>query len=182
MRLSDALTASPEQARTAYEGIGDSVNEILHTAGVSLGNLASRPRYNGHEYDGSMPENMDELSYDEIANLMRANAEWTRYLLGHMTQVQVELKIVEQQISAVKSSITRTRGKEYVDSDLRYIELNVQQTTLKCLATAFEAAHQIAKDAYKVLSRQVTIRGQDQERERRNDNFERGRTIRRSNR
>ena len=129
-------------------------------------------------YDGAIPENIEELGYDEISSLMRANTEWNRYLLGHLTSVQVEMKITQEQISAVKSSITKKRGKESVDSDLRYIQLNVELTTLKCLDMAFTTAIQNAKDAYKILSRLVTIRGQDSERERRNESLDRGYTIR----
>ena len=182
MKLEQALTATPEQAREAYAGISDKVAEMLGNAGLSLDNMTTQPYYGGVVYDGTIPENIEQLGYDEISALMRANTEWNRYLLGHLTAVQVEMKITQEQISAVKSSIAKKRGKDCVDSDLRYIQLNVELTTLKCLDMAFTTAIQNAKDAYKILSRLVTIRGQDSERERRNESLDRGYAIRGSNR
>ena len=175
MKLEDALTATPEQATEAYDGVRENVSAHLQKVGLDLNALSTKPLLDGHEYDGTLPDNFEDLDYNGLTQLMAANVEWSRYLLGHLTQVEIEIKILQNQLSSVKSSIVKKRGKDSVESDLRYIRLNTEYTTLLCLKQAFDTAIQIAKDVYKVLSRTVTVRGQDQERVQRGENVGRGR-------
>lgn len=168
----NALIATPEAAKDAYAGITDRVSETLAELGVRT--ITDQPNLRGDIYYGELPENMDELSYDDLSDLMRANVEWNRYLNGHRTAVNSELSITKQQQAAVKSAIIKQRGKDSLECDTRYIVLNVQICELESLCAALDMAIQGAKDAYKLLSRSVTIRGQDQERVSRTDNFERG--------
>lgn len=168
----NALTATPEDAKKAYNGITDRVANTLSDLGIRT--LTEQPHLMGDTYYGALPENMDELSYNQLSELMRANVEWNRYLNGHRTAVNSELNVAKQQQAAVKSAIIKQRGKECLECDTRYITLNVQICELEALCDALDMAIQGAKDAYKLLSRSVTIRGQDQERVARTDNFERG--------
>lgn len=168
----NALTATPEAAKEAYTGVTDRVTETLSELGVRA--ITNQPSLRGDDYHGELPENMDELSYDNLSELMRANVEWNRYLNGHRTAVNSELNVAKQQQAAVKSAIIKQRGKESLECDTRYIMLNVQICELEALCDALDMAIQGAKDTYKLLSRSVTIRGQDQERVARTDNFERG--------
>lgn len=175
-KFNDALSLSPTDARAAYEDIGGRVNETLANLGVVLEG-STPPSANGQPYDGSLPPNLDELSYDALSELMRANTEWSRYLQGHHTSITNDKRIAQQQLDAVKSAIIHQRGKDHLMCDVRYVEINVQVTELECLEAAFDAAIQNAKDVYRMLSRAVTIRGQDQERVTRSENLERGFVI-----
>lgn len=168
----NALTASPEDAKQAYVGVTDRVAETL--AGLGVRTIIDQPTLHRQAYHGELPENMDELSYDQLSELMRANVEWNRYLNGHRTAVNSELNVTKQQQAAVRSAIIKQRGKDALECDTRYITLNVQICELEALCDALDMAIQGAKDAYKLLSRSVTIRGQDQERLQRTDNLERG--------
>lgn len=170
--FSNALTATPEEARDAYDGIADSVARTLHTLGVSV--VTPSPVLDGALYEGSLPEDLDEVSYDRLSQLMRCNVEWNRYLQGHRTTVNNELNVLKSQTSAVRSAIIKQRGKESLECDVRYLALSVELCELESLSAALDTAIQGAKDAYKLLSRLITIRGQDQERSHRVDNFERG--------
>lgn len=167
-----ALTATPEAAKDAYSGVTERVARTLDDLGVRT--ITQHPRLGGEVYHGELPENMDELSYDDLSELMRANVQWNRYLNGHRTAVNSELNVAKQQQAAVKSAIIKQRGKDALECDTRYISLNVQICELEALCDALDMALQGAKDTYKLLSRSVTIRGQDQERVARTDNFERG--------
>ena len=170
--FSNALTASPEEARDAYANIASNVANTLNALGVNI--TTNQPTLYGAEYQGSLPKNLDSLSYDQLAELMRANVEWNRYLQGHRTVVNNELSVTKQQLASVKSAIIKQRGKESLECDVRYLTLNVELCELDSLCAALDTAIQGAKDAYKLLSRLVSIRGQDQERAQRTDNFERG--------
>lgn len=167
-----ALTATPEAAKDAYTGVTDRVTNTLTELGVQV--VTAQPHLDGNTYHGELPPNLDELSYDDLSELMRANVEWNRYLNGHRTAVNSELNVAKQQQAAVKSAIVKQRGKDSLECDTRYITLNVQICELEALCDALDMAIQGAKDTYKLLSRSVTIRGQDQERVARTDNFERG--------
>lgn len=168
----NALTATPESAKEAYNGVNERVSNTLSELGVQV--ITAQPNLRGNSYYGELPENLDELSYDALSELMRANVEWNRYLNGHRTAVNSELNVAKQQQTAVKSAIVKQRGKDSLECDTRYITLNVQICELEALCAALDMAIQGAKDTYKLLSRSVTIRGQDQERVARTDNFERG--------
>ena len=168
----NALTATPEDAKEAYNGVTNRVANTLNELGVRV--ITEQPNLRGDSYYGELPDNMDALSYDDLSDLMRANVEWNRYLNGHRTAVNSELNVTKQQQAAVKSAIIKQRGKESLECDTRYILLNVQICELEALCAALDMAIQGAKDTYKLLSRSVTIRGQDQERVTRTDNFERG--------
>ena len=107
MKLEDALTATPEQATEAYDGVRESVSTHLQKVGLDLNALSTKPVLNGNEYDGTLPDNFEDLDYNGLTQLMAANAEWSRYLLGHLTQVEIEIKIMHNQLSSVKSSIVK---------------------------------------------------------------------------
>lgn len=170
--FTNALSASPEEARDAYAGVADTVARALDQLGVDI--VTAPPTLCGEGYRGGLPNDLDSLSYDRLSELMRANTEWNRYLQGHRTVVTNELNVTKQQISAVRSAIIKQRGKECLECDVRYLSLNVELCELDALCAALNTAIQGAKDAYKLLSRLITIRGQDQERSQRVDNFERG--------
>jgi hypothetical protein len=104
--------------------------------------------------------------------------EWARYLNGHRTAISNELVISKEQLKAVKAAIIRQCGKDGFECDIRYVNINVGITELDCLCAALDTALQGAKDSYKLLSRSVTIRGQDQERVQRNENLDRGHHMR----
>jgi hypothetical protein len=172
VNFDQALTATPEQAKQAYAGVTDRVSDTLTSLGVSV--TTTQPALHGQTYHGELPSNLDQLSYDQLSELMRANVEWNRYLNGHRTAVNNDLTVARQQLSAVKSAIVKQRGKDSLECDTRFININVEICELEALCAALDTAIQGAKDAYKLLSRSVTIRGQDQERVARTDNFERG--------
>jgi hypothetical protein len=169
-----ALTASPEEASEAYGGVTERIADTLGRLGIPTG--APSPTCEGVPYSGSLPEDLDSLSYAALSNLMRANVEWNRYLHEHRTAISNEVIIAKEQLKAVRAAIIQQRGKDSLECDLRYINHNVARAELECLCAVLDTALQGAKDTYKLLSRVVTVRGQDQERVTRNENFSRGYT------
>jgi hypothetical protein len=176
-RFDDAFSASPEDARVAYEGVTEKVANHLDALGITLYESDDLPSYLGGAYNGILPGDLDVLTYNELAALMSAHMEWTRYVQAHLTRVQSEVLVLGEQISAIKSAIVRQRGKESLESDRRYIAVNVALAEMRALQMHLEAADRMNTKSYTTLSRVVTVRGQDQETSARVNNIERGHAL-----
>lgn len=172
-----ALTASPEEASAAYGGVTSRTESTLTRLGINP--MYEAPTCEGAPYSGALPEDLDSLTYTQLSDLMRANTDWNRYLNSHRTAISNEILIAKEQLKSVKAAIIVQRGKESLECDHRYIDHNVALAELECLRAILDMALQGAKDSYKLLSRVVTVRGQDQDRVQRSENFERGYALRR---
>jgi len=176
-RFDDAFSASPEDARVAYEGVTEKVSAHLMSLGIALYESDALPSYMGTVYNGILPADLDVLTYNELAALMSAHMEWTRYVQAHLTRVQSEVLVLTEQLGAIKSAITKQRGKEALESDRRYIGVNVAFAEMRALQLHLEAADRMNTKSYTTLSRVVTVRGQDQETATRVNNIERGHAL-----
>jgi hypothetical protein len=176
-KFDDAFTASPEDARVAYEGLVDKVDAYVTSLGISLYVQDELPAFMGNVYNGILPSDMDMLTYTELASLMSAHMEWTRYVQAHLTRVQSDVLVLTEQLNAVKSAIVRQRGKDSLESDRRYISVNVALAEMRALLLHLEAADRMNTKSYTTLSRVVTVRGQDQDTAQRVHSIERGHAL-----
>lgn len=176
-KFDDAFTASPEDARVAYEGVVDKVGAYVTSLGIALYTDDALPAFMGNVYNGILPPDLDTLTYTELASLMSAHMEWTRYVQAHLTRVQSDVLVLTEQLGAIKSAVTRQRGKDSIESDRRYIAVNVALAEMRALLLHLEAADRMNTKSYTTLSRVVTVRGQDQETAVRVNSIERGHAL-----
>ncbi|MGA1354398.1 MAG: hypothetical protein ACO32I_06455 [Candidatus Limnocylindrus sp.] len=176
-KFDDAFTASPEDARVAYDGVTSKVDTYLTSLGITLYEGDQLPTYVGNLYNGILPPDLDVLTYTELAALMSAHMEWTRYVQAHLTRVQSDVLVLTEQLGAIKSAVTRQRGKDAIESDRRYIAVNVSLAEMRALLLHLEAADRMNTKSYTTLSRVVTVRGQDQDTATRVNSIERGHAL-----
>ena len=172
MKFDDALNVPPSEVKSLYDGVMGRVDRKLNSLGIP--SEPDTPTYNQAHYNGQLPSDLDALTYSELTNLLAANVGWTRYLNHHRTNIENHLTVCSRQLDALKASLIKKKGKDVYKSDRRYIVLDVDVAELECLLRCLDTALQVSKDGYKLLSRAVTIRGQDQERVQRHDNVSKG--------
>lgn len=177
MNLDQALNASVTQIGDAYGSIVDEARAELARMGIRVTDDADldRPRFKtGEFYEGQIPENLDSLSNDELTEIMSLHAEWTRYINGAISEAQARRVVAQQKEKAVRASITAERGKDKYESDRRYINVAAELTYAEVMLTYLEAIKSTATNDYRVISRVITLRGQDADIQGRVANVQRG--------
>lgn len=159
------LDATPEKIAEAYDPVPASARALIEQKGFRIPDDASRDRpvYAGAHYDGTLPKDLDQLPNDEVVELMVVHAEWMRYINGSIAEATANKTAVAKKEKAIRSSIIKERGKDHVDSDVRYIEVGADLAYWDTIVSYLEAIKTNASNDYKILSRIVTVRGQDLE-------------------
>jgi len=177
MNLDQALNASVTQITDAYGNIVSDARAQLSRMGIRVTNdeNTDRPRFrDGQFYDGQIPANLDHLSNDELTEIMSLHAEWTRYINGAISEAMAQRVVAQQKEKAVRASITAERGKDKYESDRRYISVAAELTYAEVMLTYLEAIKSTATNDYRVISRVITLRGQDADIQGRVNNVQRG--------
>jgi hypothetical protein len=152
---------TPEETRTAYNNVAQRSSSVLRDLGVSL--VVQPPILNGEPYRGQLPDNLDILNNSELNNLLLLNVGYSKYLQTNRTQVSNELLVNKRKRASIRAAILKEGGKAHVDSDKRFINCDVEVCECECILAHIDTAVAAVKDAYKLLSRSVTIRGQELE-------------------
>lgn len=157
------LNASPEDIDNAFRELPANARSTLEERGFRVPDDLEydRPTYNNGYYDGTLPRNLDQLPNHEVVELMAVHAEWMRYVNGSVAEATAHKTMLAKKEKAIRASITKERGKEHVDSDVRYIEVSADVTYWDTILGYLEAIRANASNDYKILSRIVTVRGQD---------------------
>lgn len=159
------LNASPEKIAETYDPVPSSARATLEERGFRVPDDVSRdrPHYDGAHYDGTLPRNLDQLPNDDVVELMAVHAEWMRYVNGSIAEAQAHRTAVAKKEKAMRASIIKERGKDAVESDVRYIDSGAELAYWDTILGYLEAIRSNASNDYKILSRIVTVRGQDLE-------------------
>lgn len=159
------LNATPERINAAFGTIPSSARSMIEGKGFRVPDDVNRDRpvYGQQYYDGTLPRNLDQLPNDEVVELMAVHAEWMRYINGSIAEAQANRTAVAKKEKAVRASIIKERGKDSVDSDVRYIDVSADLAYWDTIVNYLEAIRSNASNDYKILSRIVTVRGQDME-------------------
>jgi hypothetical protein len=147
-----------------YLSVPEEVKLELAKMGIQLDmSEEDKPHFRGDKYCGVPPKNLDELDTSELAELMSAHISWTRYINGALSDAVVQLRCREDALSAIKQSIIKSKGKDCVEFDDDYLIANYNVLWWSAMKSYLESAETMCAQNYKVISRIVTLRGQDQE-------------------
>jgi hypothetical protein len=152
-----------KQINDVYLSIPDDVKTALIGMGVPVNPIEDSISFNGEPYCGILPKSLDDLDTSDIVSLMSAHIAWTRYINGLLSDAIVQLKCREDALSAIKATLIKTKGKDSVEFDQDYIKANSSVLWWSTMKIYLESASDMCAQHYKVLSRVVTLRGQDQE-------------------
>jgi hypothetical protein len=151
--INQLYTSVPQEVKTALIGMGISIEMSEQ----------EKPTFNSEPYCGVLPTNLDDLETSEIVELMSAHIVWTRYVNGLLSDATVQLRCREDALSAIKQSVIKSKGKDVFEYDADYLDANHSVLWYSALKTYLETASDMCSTNYKVLSRVITLKGQDQE-------------------
>jgi hypothetical protein len=180
-------TRVPEQVEL-QEGLDQlDIGERLQTEIDTMGmRLPDRPVYIDEEsqaeveYFGQLPDNVTELQDVELYQEMEKQTKWLNYVNGQLAQADIRLSTAKRKAELAKAKIRLSyrvddRGDARAKDDARDMQecdrvyVNIQSELLFCeaLVAYITAIKKTGEDSYAVLSRRVTQRGQELERDRR---------------
>lgn len=135
-----------------------------------------------HPYRGEIPENVSDLSDDQLAQYMNMLSLWLEYVGTQQTLADMSHKEAEAQLDFAESTIrltykTDTEGKkrtaqerdDMVKTDIRYIKCRSTALYMETYLALVSNRYRAASQHYKVISRRITQRGQEIERGNRNE-------------
>jgi len=157
--IKTSLNLTPEAIEQEYRNSHTSAFEDLAKQQIYISD--DPKRYKPSQYEGQVPEDLDTLTNDELAHLMVVHQSWTSYLNGCYSSSNAAKKVAEHILKGIKSSITAERGKEGLGSDPRFIRADATLVyhTIKVDLTA--DVLKSASNAYKLMSRLISLREQD---------------------
>ena len=167
-KFSDAFVMSPEDINRAFSTIDKKVNDRLSNI------LGVNPMITAPSFSGQLPDNLELLSNHEIAQFMGLNNEWAAYLRDQHSELEVQMAIVKEKEAAIKSSLLRVMDKSLIPSDARYVDVIETKLYFDSLAKKVEIHLKRADNNYKVLSRIISLRQQDEEKSRRTNSVRSG--------
>lgn len=159
----------------AYENIPFSSKARLALLGINTEVSEDElPSVNDEPYRGVLPEDLDSLSTSDISNMMSAHIIWTRYVQGLLSDATVKLNCSSQILSAVKSALIKEVGKDTYEFNEEYMKAMCSYQECSAIKTYLESAEKMCTQNYKVLSRVITLRGQDSDTTSRLNNIQAG--------
>lgn len=161
MSISKALIMDPEEIEATYADVSTGVIRELDRQGIYI--PADPERDKPRNYEGEIPEDLDVLSNDDLANLMVRHQAWTAYLNGCASAAAASKKVSERALKGIKNEIELQRGKEYVHSDPRFIRADAALLYHELKVDIIGDILKNARNAYQLMSRLVALREQDQQ-------------------
>jgi hypothetical protein len=125
-------------------------------------------------YQGNVPHNLPELTDDQLGFHLGLLSEWNNYVQQQLAESDVHLQKVKAILEHVEAKlrIAYTRDEEdkkrsnperddMMTADRRYIEANSHVIYWETLFTHIKAIANSADQAYSAVSRRITQRGQE---------------------
>lgn len=133
-------------------------------------------------YRGEIPENISDLTDEQLAQYMNMLSLWLEYVGTQQTLADMAHKEAEAQLDFAEATIRLTyktdeAGKkrtvqerdDMVHTDVRYIERKSTALYMESYMALVANRYRAASQHYKVVSRRITQRGQEIERGSRNE-------------
>jgi hypothetical protein len=157
------FSATPEQITEQYKQLHDASLMSLLEAGIRV--EESLPlRNSGNTYHGEVPDELDQLTTAEIAELMSLHLGWTKYINSKLAESEAQVKTHKVWLEGMRSALKRANIREdHIESDVRYMEISSNQLFWEIKKMYLESLRNSASVDYKTISRQITLRGLDQD-------------------
>lgn len=123
-----------------------------------------------------MPNNIGSLSDRDLGDLLFTQSEWAALLSDRLSEFRSQLVIQENNKTKMRATLfTASQGskvsdkKAEIENDPHYVQILDTIALLQAIIVVIEAALESANKRYSQISRQITLRGQDIDREVRNN-------------
>lgn len=131
-------------------------------------------------YQGTLPPDLTALTDDELGTLLGRLTEWSTYVGFQLAMSDSNLTAAKKNLEVVEAKLriqfkydeenkrrSNPERDDYVHVDKRYVEANGEVLYWETIYRYERAIHINAENAFASVSRRITQRGQDVERERR---------------
>lgn len=145
------------------------ISDICSKIGITVGKYEDDGSFTGNLVKGQepdLPENMDDLSAEQLGSLLNKHSEWSNYLKSRLTEYQVALQNISADMdnySAAKlveggadEKVTFAKAKLRVDRD--YLEKMAMRDDIKAICTMLENAVAISENRVSAISRNISAR------------------------
>ena len=131
-------------------------------------------------YTGELPTNLPSLNDTELGDLLGKLSEWQNHIGYQLAVADMMNTIVSNQLEDVSSHLrihytVDAEGKKHTDQqrkdlmrcDRRFSEANTRSVYYDTFYTIIKSVYTAAEQSYAAVSRRITQRGQDVDRDRR---------------
>ncbi len=132
-------------------------------------------------YRGELPSNLTEISDQQLGWYLSMLSTWNAYVQTKLAEADLNRSITEEKLKFLTAklnvalighkqgnkNLTAPQVKAVVESDRRYVDINIQFITNEAVYKMVKAAAEAAETNWWTVSRRITQRGQELERDRR---------------
>jgi phospholipase/lecithinase/hemolysin len=134
-------------------------------------------------YHGEIPNDLTTLTDDQLGWYMSMLSNWNAYVQTqlamadiYLTGAKAKLEVIDAKLKIINKKdkegrkLTNPERDDLVRSDRRYIEANAEVNEKEAIWRLTKAIANSAENAFATVSRRITQRGQELERDRRGTN------------
>lgn len=173
---------SLEEALVVYDTRTQQVTNTLAQKGIVIPTMPQYQTQAGQvTYRGELPSNLTTLTDDQLGTYMGLLSEWGMYIQFQLAEADSQLLNAKAKLAQVEAQLrianrydednkkrSNPERDDYVGVDRRYVEIHSQMIYWDSYRDYIKAIAIGAENAFSAVSRRITQRGQDLERERRN--------------
>jgi hypothetical protein len=171
-----------EEGLTKYEGQTASVLATLQQKNIVCPSAPMQQTANGVvPFRGELPHDLTRLTDNDLGTLLWMFSMWNDYVQFQLAEAQMNLSRAEAELELAAAKLrvmykydeknkkrTEQERKDMVLIDRRYVDLQSNVLYFEALYRFIKAIANSAESAWQTISRRITQRGQDLERDRRN--------------
>jgi len=176
MSISQSMSVPPEHLRDMYARVGADIRTDLAAQGLRIPDDPNVDRPT--DYFGELPTNLDVLTNDDLAALMVKHQAWTRFVNGSHSDATAQKTVADRIRRGIRASITNERGKDFVETDPRYVESDCTYLYYELKSEIIAEMLRDARNGYQIISRLITLREQDLQQTTRRSTMESGSPFR----
>lgn len=146
----------------AHKGFGGAKPPMMHTTAGSM------------PYQGSIPANLPELNDNELGVYLGLLSEWNNYVQQQLAEASVNFTKAKAILEHVEANLriayqidendkkrSNPERDDYMTSDRRFVEAKSNVIYWDTLYTSIKAIANSAEQAFAAVSRRITQRGQE---------------------
>ena len=170
------MERSAEDAVATYNVMDD----VMARLAENHVTLPDPPRWQGELYDGQLPPNIDQLPDDDLSELLTVTVGWKNFLHGQVRffkgfrdQAAKQVKVFRSYLRKQKHDAGLTDGtKKWIlddelERDARYQDIQREHLYFTTYADLLDACYEAAESDWNTVSRNITLRGQSRDGNRR---------------
>jgi hypothetical protein len=176
---------SLEEGQALYQSAYQQAHAVLLTKGVQCPQppITSGPGGAQVPYRGELPRDLTALTDQQLGMYMGLLTEWGNYIMFQFAESECELLLAKEELSLVNCKLrllylkdpddkkrSNPERDDYVGGDRRYLEVNSRYIYCQAKHNYLKVMVKAAEASYAAVSRRVTQRGQEIEKQGRNGN------------